>query len=77
MAIVRAWKAASSTSAYTYDVFFMSISDKYVYKLYPSPLHSFGEAGFRTYRDIGDIEIDIKPELEKAIKESKISNIIV
>ncbi|KAM7470219.1 hypothetical protein LguiA_008402 [Lonicera macranthoides] len=78
MAILRAQEATSSTSICAYDVF-LSFRGKDVRRNFLDHLYeALVQAGFGTFRDNNEIERgeSLMPELDKAIKESRISIIV-
>lgn len=79
MAATRFQEASSSTSPYTYHVF-LSFRGEDTRKSFTDHLYTaLAYAGFRTFRDDDGIERGekIKLELQKAIKESRISIVVL
>uniref|UniRef100_A0A5B7A178 Putative TMV resistance protein N-like n=1 Tax=Davidia involucrata TaxID=16924 RepID=A0A5B7A178_DAVIN len=79
MAAVRDQEASSSTSRWTYHVF-LSFRGEDTRKSFTDHLYTaLAGAGFRTFRDDDEIERgeNIKSELEKAIKQSRNSIIVL
>ncbi|KAM7469341.1 hypothetical protein LguiA_007524 [Lonicera macranthoides] len=78
MAIVRAQEASSSTCVYTYHVF-LSFRGEDTRRNFTDHLYTaLVQAGFKTFRDDDEIERgeSLKPELDKAIKASRMSIIV-
>ncbi|KAL6289843.1 hypothetical protein ACE6H2_007353 [Prunus campanulata] len=79
MALVRAAQQTSSNSRYSRYHVFLSFRGEDTCKNFADHLcRALVNAGFRTFRDDEEFErgVDIKPELQKAIKQSRTSVIV-